>query len=46
MFDMAERGFFRMNLEGRQAIELAVQKGQGGIWLELTVDLYEQLKSK
>jgi hypothetical protein len=32
-----------MNLEGRQAMEKAVEAGRGGIWLELTEEQYSKL---
>jgi hypothetical protein len=31
LFEVAERGGYRMNLEGRQAIERAVETVRGGI---------------
>jgi len=45
LFEMAERGGYRLNLEGRQAIEHAIQNGRGGIWLQLTPEQYEKLRS-
>ena len=35
LFAIAERGGYRMNLEGRQAMEHAIENGRGAIWLEL-----------
>lgn len=46
LFTMAERGGYRMNLEGRQAIEHAIEKGRGGIWLHLNEDQYARLKRR
>jgi len=34
------------NLESRQAIDLAIDKGRGGIWLELTGEQYQKFKSR
>jgi hypothetical protein len=36
LFEIAERGGYRLNLEGRQAMEHAIENGRGAIWLELT----------
>lgn len=44
LFEMAERGGYRLNLEGRQAIEHAIRNGRGGIWLQLSEDQYSKLK--
>ena len=35
-----------MNLEGRQAIEHAIENGRGGVWLELSEEQYARLKRK
>lgn len=43
LFEIAERGGYRLNLEGRQAIEHAIENGRGAIWLELTPDQYAKL---
>ena len=45
LFEMAERGGYALNLEGRQAIEHAIQNGRGGIWLQLSSEQYEKLRS-
>ena len=44
IFEMAERGGYSMNLEGRQAIEQAILKGRGGIWLNLTEEQLSRLR--
>jgi hypothetical protein len=44
LFELAERGGYRMNLEGRQAMEHAIANGRGGIWLELSEEQYAKLK--
>jgi hypothetical protein len=44
--DMAERGGYSMHLEGRQALERAIEVGRGGIWLELTEEQYQLLKAR
>jgi hypothetical protein len=36
LYELAERGGYRMTLEGRQVIEHAIETGRGGIWLELS----------
>jgi hypothetical protein len=43
--ETAERGGYVMNLEGRQALENGIEKGRGGIWLLLTEEQYQKLKS-
>ena len=45
LFEIAERGGYRLNLEGRQAIDHAIENGRGAIWLELTPEQYAKLKS-
>jgi hypothetical protein len=35
-----------MNLEGRQALQQGIDKGRGGIWLELSDDQYRKLKGR
>ena len=45
LFEIAERGGYRLNLEGRQAMEHAIKSGRGAIWLELTPEQYAKLKS-
>lgn len=42
--EMAERGGYTMNVEGRQALEHGIEKGRGGGWLLLTDDQYAKLK--
>jgi len=37
LFEIAERGGYLMNLEGRQAIEHAIENGRGGVWLRLAI---------
>lgn len=44
LFEIAERGGYKLNLEGRQAIQRAIDIGRGGIWLELTEAQYRRLK--
>jgi len=46
LFEIAERGGYRLNLEGRQAMQRAIDMGRGGIWLELTEDQYRKLKGE
>ncbi len=44
LFELAEKGGARMNLEGRQAIEHGIRSGTGGVWLELSDDQYAKLR--
>jgi hypothetical protein len=46
LFEIAERGGYRLNLEGRQALQHAIEMGRGGIWLELTEEQYRKLKGE
>jgi hypothetical protein len=43
IFEIAEHGGAKLNLEGRQAIEHALRNGRGGIWLELSEEQYRKL---
>ena len=45
IYELAERGNYSMNFEGRHAIDHAIEMGRGGIWLELTDEQYQKLKS-
>jgi hypothetical protein len=45
-FEIAVRGSYRLNLEGRQAIAHGIETGRGGIWLELTEAQYAKLKKR
>lgn len=44
LFEIAERGGYRLNLEGRQAMERAIDMGRGGVRLELTEQQDRRLK--
>ena len=46
LIEMAEHGGYRVNLEGRQALDNAIENGRGGIWLELTEEQYGKLKRR
>ncbi|HEX4066523.1 MAG TPA: hypothetical protein VHZ09_10915 [Acidobacteriaceae bacterium] len=46
LFDIAEHGGYALNLEGRQAMQRAIDMGRGGIWLELTEEQYRRLKGE
>lgn len=46
LFEIAERSGYRLNLEGRQAMQRAIDMGRGGIWPELTEDQYRKLKGE
>jgi hypothetical protein len=37
---------YRLNLEGRQAIQHGIDIGRGGIWLELTEEQYAKLRKR
>lgn len=44
LFEMAERGGCKFDLEARQAINHAIEIGRGGVWLELTEEQYQRLR--
>ena len=44
VIELAARGGYILNLEGRQALDHAIDQGRGGIWLELTEEQYAKLK--
>ena len=44
LLEIAERGGYVLNLEGRQALQHAIEVGRGGIWLTLTEEQYRKLK--
>ena len=44
LIQLAERGGYNAGLEGRQALEHAIETGRGGVWLELTEAQYRKLK--
>jgi hypothetical protein len=44
LFETAERGGYQLILEGRQAMQRAIDTGRGGIWLDLTEEQYRKLK--
>jgi hypothetical protein len=44
IWEIAKSGGFILNITGRQEIEEALRKKQGGIWLELTEKQYEKLR--
>lgn len=46
LFEIAEHGGYVLNLEGRQALQHAIEMGRGGIWLELTEEQYRKLKGE
>ena len=46
IFELAERGGYRLNLEGRQAIQHGIDIGRGGVWLELTEEQYAKLRKR
>ena len=46
VIQMAERGAYTMNLEGRPAIEKAIEIGSGGIFLQLAEEKYAKLKKR
>jgi len=45
IFELADRGGYSMNLEGRQALDHGIENGRGGIWLLLTEEQYRILKA-
>ena len=44
VIELAQRGGCATNLEGRQALELGIANGRGGVTLKLTPDQYAKLK--
>jgi hypothetical protein len=44
LIQLAERRGYDASLEGRQALEHAIEPGRGGVWLELTEAQYRKLK--
>ncbi len=46
LFEIAERGGYKLTLENRQSIENAIAMGRGSIWLDLTQEQYAKLKKR
>ena len=46
LFEIAERGGYKLTLENRQSIENAIAMGRGSIWLDLTEEQYAKLKKR
>jgi hypothetical protein len=46
VIEMAEHGGYRLNLEGRQALDHAIENGRFGISLELSGAQYQKLKTR
>ena len=46
IYELAQRGNYSMNTEGRHALDHAIEMGRGGIWLELTDEQYAKLKKR
>jgi hypothetical protein len=46
LFEIAERGGYKLTLENKRAIENAITMGRGSIWLDLTEDQYAKLKRR
>lgn len=46
LFELAEKGGAKLNLEGRQAIEHGMRSGTGGVWLELTKEQFQKLTKR
>lgn len=44
--ELARRGGAFKNLESCQAVEEAIEKGRGGVYLELTEEQYQKLKRR
>jgi hypothetical protein len=44
IIELARRGGHPMNLEGRQALEMGIRNGRGGVTLKLTAEQYERLR--
>jgi len=43
IYEMAERGGYKMTLENRQSIDRAIEMGRGSVWLDLTQEQYRKL---
>jgi hypothetical protein len=46
LFEIAERGGYKLTLENKQSIENAIAMGRGSIWLDLTEEQYAKLKRR
>lgn len=46
IIELAQRGGAFSNLESRQAIDHAIAIDRGGVWLELTEEQYQKLKTR
>ena len=46
IYELAQRGNYSMNTEGRHALDHAIEIGRGGIWLELTHEQYAKVKKR
>jgi len=46
IYEMAERGGYKMTLENRQSIDRAIEMGRGSVWLDLTQEQYRKLTIK
>jgi hypothetical protein len=46
LFEIAERGGYKLTLENRQSMENAIAMGRGSIWLDLTQEQYAKLKKR
>jgi hypothetical protein len=44
LLELVKRGGFTLNISGRQAIEEAIRKKRGGVWLDLTAEQYAKLR--
>ncbi|HEV2134584.1 MAG TPA: hypothetical protein VGR47_09975 [Terracidiphilus sp.] len=45
IFEMARRGGAKLDVEAKQAIRHGLEIGRGGVWLSLTEEQYQKLKS-
>ena len=43
LIELARRGGHPMNLEGRQALDMGISNGHGGVTLKLTPEQYHKL---
>ena len=44
--ELAERGGYSMTEEGRHALEHGIENGRGGIWLLLSPEQYQKLRTR
>jgi hypothetical protein len=46
IYEIAERGGYKLTLENRQSIANAIEMGRGSVWLDLTPEQYAKLMKR